>query len=1150
MKYVILILLVIAQPQLVFAADDDAAFDPDDYGIMRMPGARIVDVSCDPNALAINDNEPDKDRVVDGRYPDKSCEGQNISLYDGDVSGFTDQTAFEVLVEFDPANPKDGGSFDIIVQGNIELPAGVEAPFFDEYGAELTGVTEDDLTLPDTEGDPILYNGSPVYTATLYNKYPPTCLSRVSNDPSDPNYTVFENSNTCVVLDEDGNPMKYQEWEHTNEDGDIEIRNTCNGHVADGTETIYYELNEPVYNDLCEIQEDCSGNNIVGGGDMYGPDLSGDCNRMEIAGDAILSVRGPSSTHSLESGLFNAIFRDDYSTDAKTAIERLDAKRVWLKIGNGPKVIHNVTIVRFEPIVEGRNVCIYATPPGSFKEWRVEKLSQVPQTVEEIYYRIEIEDSDGNVEFKDIDPKNIERGHCVQAADPTPPSYTLQWGSVIDPSCTSYDSHGSQWLMPFTGIVVNCIEKTMRNMFVPGSLNIVNADGEIIKSGSIFTSVQDKLKGIVRALLALYVIVFAVKMMIGKAPPKSGEWGWFVIKFALVIYFAVGSGMIDLMPKLLDASKSLSTIFMESGLHRPNSDAEADQNEINNLTNSFNIAQDNLDDKKQELKELEDLLAASNDDISEKEDQLAVAENTLDAKDVELAAALAAKDLAESEFDDAIEQIAIDASIDVSVAICTSTVNQSLQIDCTLKQATLSEKIAIYNALLVEQQEAKQIHDDIEEEVQALQNSAPAQEEINQLISEVDSLGVVFTAAKEEKDNATIDFDAVGYGYCDFRDIDYPENGGYRIWDMVDCKLAKYLGLGGGGQSYEKFKDPTLLSIGFRAIFSDIAGIPIFFFSIVCVIYIIMLTVRIVHIYILAVVGLFVLSFIAPLMVPAVLFKFTKDIFERWLSQVLAVLIQPVILFAFLAFVFNLMDIALFGGNHSFVPIKTSIYEEAQKDRQGSNQNALNDGYTPQPVAYFIANKNKPSEIATEYEDCNDKYSIMCSYQVITASYKWLPANNFRIWKDHKVDFKGMNEEYLVSLLKVFLILFVVNIMLKVILELSSTIVGSLSRSQGIGDIAGSPVVSPTKIASGVARAPTVAGKILSAPRQGVAGARDAISTGFDKAIKGGAEGIKRGKYFAGVTKSGAKAAKGSLAKKLGIKGSKEPKDTTGTTEE
>lgn len=212
------------------------------------------------------------------------------------------------------------------------------------------------------------------------------------------------------------------------------------------------------------------------------------------------------------------------------------------------------TGVTFEVRAEGGFACAYAFPPADLGEEEIEYTVQSRIPVSENEVNREYEDNSGEATSYEEPLED----HCVYA--PTPPSMgdPLSFGSMISTVCTDYDTSESHGTSPFTGVVVQCIEETLFNIFYEGS--------DTVTGETFFSRTQGRLKSAVRALLALYIIIFFYKLMVGsKSIPERTEWTWMVIKLALVIYFATGAGMTDWFRKVWHAGQNLSIIVMQAG---------------------------------------------------------------------------------------------------------------------------------------------------------------------------------------------------------------------------------------------------------------------------------------------------------------------------------------------------------------------------------------------------------------------------------------------------------------------------------------------------------------------------------------------------------------------------------------------------------
>ena len=111
--------------------------------------------------------------------------------------------------------------------------------------------------------------------------------------------------------------------------------------------------------------------------------------------------------------------------------------------------------------------------------------------------------------------------------------------------------------------VIGCMQDLLTKIFIdPGQ-----------SGSSFFAIVQSGLRNIVYAVLIIYLCMVGINVMIASKVPERGEVMMYIIKFALVVYFATGSvwyslrndGNKDgLYPALLSASQEIAGFFMVS----------------------------------------------------------------------------------------------------------------------------------------------------------------------------------------------------------------------------------------------------------------------------------------------------------------------------------------------------------------------------------------------------------------------------------------------------------------------------------------------------------------------------------------------------------------------------------------------------------
>ncbi len=120
----------------------------------------------------------------------------------------------------------------------------------------------------------------------------------------------------------------------------------------------------------------------------------------------------------------------------------------------------------------------------------------------------------------------------------------------------------------FTSTVVGCLKDMILKIFIK-----TPASGGVYGEKPFFQKVQERMKQIVTAVLVLYATLLGIKIITSPEPPKRAEWIMMIIKFALVIYFSIGSGFYEvdktgkvtgLFPQLIDVTDELANMFLEA----------------------------------------------------------------------------------------------------------------------------------------------------------------------------------------------------------------------------------------------------------------------------------------------------------------------------------------------------------------------------------------------------------------------------------------------------------------------------------------------------------------------------------------------------------------------------------------------------------
>jgi type IV secretory pathway VirB6-like protein len=152
-------------------------------------------------------------------------------------------------------------------------------------------------------------------------------------------------------------------------------------------------------------------------------------------------------------------------------------------------------------------------------------------------------------------------------------------------------------------------------------------------------------------------------------------------------------------------------------------------------------------------------------------------------------------------------------------------------------------------------------------------------------------------------------------GFCSFPEDVY--NGGFKylsMWDSIDCRISHYLFIGvtsaGGVVGGALFFGIFTLIIPLIFSLNIILGIFILIFGI----FIVSIAASILHFFILAMIGLALMTYLGVIFVPMILFSYTKGFFDKWWQTTLSFAIQPVVMSAFISFPFLVFDNVMYDG--------------------------------------------------------------------------------------------------------------------------------------------------------------------------------------------------------------------------------------------
>ncbi len=110
-----------------------------------------------------------------------------------------------------------------------------------------------------------------------------------------------------------------------------------------------------------------------------------------------------------------------------------------------------------------------------------------------------------------------------------------------------------------------------------------------------------------------------------------------------------------------------------------------------------------------------------------------------------------------------------------------------------------------------------------------------------------------------------------------------------------------------------------LIFFFFSSLQSSVAGLALAAMGFIFMYSLIFMVIRIFFAYIMAYIGIAFLVILSPLIVPLILFKATKQYFDKWAKMLISMAVQPVIMMVFLIFSITAVDLTVFSGNFSVV---------------------------------------------------------------------------------------------------------------------------------------------------------------------------------------------------------------------------------------
>ncbi|NBO19297.1 MAG: hypothetical protein EBV03_08760, partial [Proteobacteria bacterium] len=150
-----------------------------------------------------------------------------------------------------------------------------------------------------------------------------------------------------------------------------------------------------------------------------------------------------------------------------------------------------------------------------------------------------------------------------------------------------------------------------------------------------------------------------------------------------------------------------------------------------------------------------------------------------------------------------------------------------------------------------------------------------------------------------------------------------PDNGDFQnapnllIWDALDCTLNALV----GGILSPGSLVGGLVGFTLSALMSNTMGFIIGMMGFRLMLQLIWAVIRSVYVYLGSYIGICLLILISPLIVPLILLTVTKSYFDRWIKLLINYILQPLLLYVYLAMLLVAFDVVIFSGPYSLFSV-------------------------------------------------------------------------------------------------------------------------------------------------------------------------------------------------------------------------------------
>lgn len=168
---------------------------------------------------------------------------------------------------------------------------------------------------------------------------------------------------------------------------------------------------------------------------------------------------------------------------------------------------------------------------------------------------------------------------------------------------------------------------------------------------------------------------------------------------------------------------------------------------------------------------------------------------------------------------------------------------------------------------------------------------------------------------------------------------------GEKPWNYMDCILGELFGFAPG-----MIVGSSIFGIMGTALWSGQFGATLFAGGIAALVFVLKMIIHATYVYLMALVIVGFLIVMSPLLIPLVMMGSTQQYFEHWWKALVSVMLQPVIVLAYLALSFSILDKMMFDDE---LGLAKTLSQQEIKDAQNAKSGSGNFGSNNDPVAFM-----------------------------------------------------------------------------------------------------------------------------------------------------------------------------------------------------